>query len=82
MQNTLILRSVKIEYINIQKLHITWLWGVFMFKVEKPEMINKTFRLPLKLVQELQMVAQNKEVSLNNLVQQCCEYALKHLDKS
>ena len=53
-----------------------------MFKVEKPEIINKTFRLPLKLVQELQMVAQNKEVSLNNLVQQCCEYALKHLDKS
>ena len=53
-----------------------------MFKVEKPEMINKTFRLPLKLVQELQIVAQNKGVSLNNLVQQCCEYAMKHLDKS
>ena len=53
-----------------------------MFKVEKPEMINKTFRLPLKLVQELQIVAQNKGVSLNNLVQQCCEYAMKHLDKN
>lgn len=52
-----------------------------MFKVQKTEMINKTFRLPLKLVQELQIVAQNKDVSLNNLVQQCCEYALKHLDK-
>ena len=48
-----------------------------MFKVEKPEMINKTFRLPLKLVQELQFVAQNKEVSLNNLAQQCCELHLK-----
>lgn len=52
-----------------------------MFKVEKQEMINKTFRLPLKLVQDLQTVAQNKEVSLNNLVQQCCEYALRHLDE-
>lgn len=52
-----------------------------MFKVEKPEMINKTFRLPLKLVQELQSVAQNKNVSLNNLIVQCCEYALKNLDK-
>ncbi len=52
-----------------------------MFKVQKPEMTNKTFRLPLKLVQELQTVAQNKDVSLNNLVQQCCEYALKHLDR-
>lgn len=52
-----------------------------MFKVQKQEMINKTFRLPLTLVQELQKVAQNKNVSLNNLVQQCCEYALKHFDK-
>ncbi len=51
-----------------------------MFKVEKIEMINKTFRLPLKLVQELQTIAQNRDVSLNNLVLQCCEYALKHLD--
>ena len=25
-----------------------------MFKIEKPEMINKTFRLPLELVQRLQ----------------------------
>ena len=53
-----------------------------MFKIEKPEMINKTFRLPLNLVQELQIVAQNKDVSLNNLVQQCCEYALKHLESN
>lgn len=52
-----------------------------MFKVEKPEMINKTFRLPLDLVQRLQKVAQDKGVSLNNLVMQCCEYALTHLDK-
>ncbi|MBR1977464.1 Arc family DNA-binding protein [bacterium] len=51
-----------------------------MFKIEKPEMINKTFRLPLELVQRLQTVAQNKGVSLNNLIIQCCEYALKNLD--
>lgn len=52
-----------------------------MFKIENPEMINKTFRLPLTLVQELQTVAQNKNISLNNLVKQCCEYALKNLEK-
>ena len=52
-----------------------------MFKIEKPEMINKTFRLPLELVQRLQKEAQNKGVSLNNLVIQCCEYALKYLEK-
>ena len=47
-----------------------------MFKVQKEEMVNKTFRLPSKLIEELQKVAQNKGVSLNNLIKQCCEYAL------
>ena len=53
-----------------------------MFKIKKTEMVNKTFRLPLELVQELQTVAQNKNVSLNNLIIQRCEYALKNLDKT
>ena len=53
-----------------------------MFKVEKEEMVNKTFRLPLNLVERLYTVAQNKGVSLNNLVRQCCEYALDNLDTS
>ena len=52
-----------------------------MFKIEKPEMVNKTFRLPLELVERMQKIAQNEGVSLNNLVMQCCEYALKNLKK-
>nr|QGT49618.1 hypothetical protein Melaina855_0050 [uncultured Candidatus Melainabacteria bacterium] len=52
-----------------------------MFKVEKTEMINKTFRLPMDLIERLSVIAQNKGVSLNNLVKQCCEYALMHLDE-
>lgn len=51
-----------------------------MFRIEKPEMVNKTFRLPLELIEKLSVVAQNKGVSLNNLVKQCCEYALNNLD--
>ena len=51
------------------------------FKIEKPEMVNKTFRLPLDLVEQMQTIAQNKNVSLNNLVVQCCEYALKNLEQ-
>ena len=51
-----------------------------MFRIEKPEMVNKTFRLPLDLVEELSKVAQNQNISLNNLVKQCCEYALKNLE--
>jgi hypothetical protein len=50
-----------------------------MFKIEKVEMINKTFRLPASLVQEMQKIAQEKGISLNNLIKQCCEYALKNL---
>lgn len=54
--------------------------GNYMFKIEKPEMVNKTFRLPLELVEKLSTVAQNQHISLNNLVKQCCEYALNNLE--
>ena len=50
-----------------------------MFKVEKTEMLNKTFRLPADLVERLSIVAQNQGVSLNNLVKMFHEYALKKL---
>ena len=53
-----------------------------MFSVKKIEMVNKTFRLPLDLVERLSIVAQEKGVSMNNLVTQCCEYALAQLDNS
>ena len=51
-----------------------------MFKVKKEEHINKTFRMPLDLVKKLEKLAQEKKVSLNNLVVQCCEYALENID--
>ena len=51
-----------------------------MFQVKKPEYVNKTFRMPRELVQELEALAQQKDVSLNQLVTQCCRYALDHLD--
>ena len=52
-----------------------------MFKVSKPEMVNKTFRMPAELVERLNVVAQAQKVSLNNLVCQCCEYALDNLSE-
>ena len=51
-------------------------------KSKKTEYVNKTFRLPQEFVQRLEMIAQEKKVSLNNLVVQCCEYAIEHLDKA
>jgi len=51
-----------------------------MFKIQKPEYVNKTFRMPLDLVSKLETLAQNENISLNNLIIQCCEYALDHLE--
>ena len=54
-----------------------------MFVVKNtPEMINKTFRLPMNLVEKLDEVAKSQGVSMNNLVQQCCQYALNNLGES
>ena len=52
-----------------------------MFKVQKTEYINKTFRMPTELVKNMESIAQNQGVSLNNLVIQCCEYALANLEQ-
>ncbi|MBR5613688.1 MAG: hypothetical protein IKW64_00105 [Clostridia bacterium] len=53
-----------------------------MFKIQKPEYINKTFRMPVDLINSLEILAQKESVSLNNLIIQCCEYALDHLEPS
>ena len=55
---------------------------MYMFHVKKPEYVNKTFRMPEELVKQLETVAQEKGVSLNNLVVQCCEYALENIDRT
>ena len=51
-----------------------------MFQIKKAEHVNKTFRMPLDLVKKLETLAQEKQVSLNNLVIQCCEYALENIE--
>lgn len=52
-----------------------------MFKVTKPEYSNKTFRISNDLISELEKLAQEKQVSLNQLVLQCCKYALENLEE-
>lgn len=53
-----------------------------MFVIEKPEYINKTFRIDRELLYRLEIVAQNENISINALVSQCCQYALNNMDKS
>ena len=50
-----------------------------MFKVKKEEYVNKTFRLKKALVEELEKVASENSVSLNELVSQNCQYALENM---
>lgn len=53
-----------------------------MFEVKQTEeMVNKTFRLPVPLLDELTKVAEHENVSVNNLIRQCCEYALANMKK-
>lgn len=47
-----------------------------MFKVKKETYINRTFRIPCSLDDELRNYASLNEISLNALVIQCCQYAL------
>ena len=55
--------------------------GDVMFKITKTEYVNKTFRLPVELVKKMEKLSQNQNISVNNLVIQCCEYALENLEK-
>ena len=52
-----------------------------MFKVEREEFVNKTLRLPQKLVANLQKIADQKNISLNKLVILCCDYAIENMEE-
>ena len=53
-----------------------------MFKINKPEYVNKTFRLEKTLVEELSKCAHENQISVNSLVTQCCSYALNSMPLS
>ena len=51
-----------------------------MFKIKREEYVNKTFRLKKSLVKRMEKVATENCVSLNELVSQCCKYALENIE--
>ena len=51
-----------------------------MFKVKKPQSSNKTIRIPDQLINKLQALADKNDISFNQLVVQCCEYALDNME--
>ena len=50
------------------------------FFIEREEYVNKTFKFSTKLVERMNKVCDNKNVSLNKLVVKCIEYALDNSD--
>ncbi len=50
------------------------------FRIEREEYINKTFRLPKKMVETMEGLCDKKNISLNKLVVRCIEYALSDLE--
>ena len=53
-----------------------------MFIVQKNEASNKTIRMSNTLIEQLEEIAANEDISFNQLVVQCCEYALANLPKN
>ena len=52
-----------------------------MFKIQKGyDSESKTFRLPVELVEQLEKLATQNKLSLNQLVIQCLNYAVDNLE--
>ena len=52
-----------------------------MFKIQRGyDSESKTFRLPVELVEKLNILATRNKLSLNQLVIQCLNYAVSNLE--
>ena len=49
-------------------------------RIEKEEYINKTFRLNVKLVRQMEKICDTKGISLNKFVDICIRYSIENLD--
>jgi len=49
-------------------------------KIEREEFVNKTFRLNVKLIKEVEIVCTQRDISMNKFVDIALRYALEHLE--
>ncbi|MST74768.1 toxin-antitoxin system HicB family antitoxin [Roseburia sp. MUC/MUC-530-WT-4D] len=54
---------------------------MMQFQIKKTEYVNRTYRIPKELAERLSQVAQEEDISVNELVVQSCEFALDNLNK-
>lgn len=52
-----------------------------IFKIKKIQSSNKTIRMPDDLIEKLQALADSNDISFNQLVVQCCEFALENMEE-
>jgi predicted HicB family RNase H-like nuclease len=52
------------------------------FKIQKTEYVNKTFRITKELNDKLSRIAQQENISVNELVVQCCNFAISNMKSS
>ncbi len=52
-----------------------------MFEIKNGQKSNKTIRMPDELIEKLQKLADKNDISFNQVVVQCCEYALNNIPK-
>ena len=50
-----------------------------VFEIKKPQSSNKTIRIPNDLIEQLEKLAGKNDISFNQLVIQCCQYALDNM---
>ncbi|MBQ6946528.1 MAG: hypothetical protein IJN42_00640 [Clostridia bacterium] len=50
------------------------------FVIKKSQSANKTIRMPDDLIEQLQALANKNDISFNQVVIQCCQYALDNLE--
>lgn len=53
---------------------------MFQIKSDKKETENKTIRFPVTLIEQIDKVIQDNNVSFSGFVIQACEYALTHME--
>ncbi|MBQ6843433.1 MAG: hypothetical protein IJO60_02230 [Agathobacter sp.] len=52
----------------------------FQLKPNKKETENKTIRFPISLIERIDKVLENQDVTFSSFVLQACEYALDNMD--
>ncbi len=52
----------------------------FQLKPDRKETENKTIRFPVSLIEKIDTIIANQNVSFSSFVLQACEYAIQNMD--